>query len=79
MKKHNIVHTGIPVPLAAFDEQTMGHAPHAAHCPHQSIRNTCEAIRAARQEWRSAGMLVARIIDAGCGRAEDRPDNRNRA
>lgn len=31
----------------------------------ESIRNTCEAIRAARQEWRSAEMLVARIIDAG--------------
>ena len=31
----------------------------------ESIRNTCEAIRASRQEWRSAEMLVPRIIDAG--------------
>ncbi|HOL92139.1 MAG TPA: glucoamylase family protein, partial [Clostridiales bacterium] len=31
----------------------------------ESIRNTCEAIRVSRQEWRSAETLVSRIIDAG--------------
>jgi cellobiose phosphorylase len=31
----------------------------------ESIRNTCEAIRESRHEWRNAEMLVPRIINAG--------------
>ncbi|HPV00934.1 MAG TPA: glucoamylase family protein [Clostridiales bacterium] len=31
----------------------------------ESIRETCEAIKASRQEWRSAEMLVQRIVDEG--------------